>query len=245
MAGSEAPPVLPSISRSLLGDLWSYGWCSPRAASPGRKNRSPEPRGEAFTQPLVLGAVEGSLLAALAALVWCGDRETNLTPGYTTPCSDTPDPSLSFAEPLAPSSVSLSSQGSPYSLLASWDEAAGEGYMLALSPAEQPVENSLLLRGVTNFTYEGLHPATLYTFEVSTVAGPYTSSPQRITNWTCECRSPHRSQPRGSHWVLPFPMTCHRACASTGLLQLHTVKCQKDQEESRGAAGCVLLWSVP
>ncbi|XP_009946384.1 PREDICTED: receptor-type tyrosine-protein phosphatase V-like, partial [Leptosomus discolor] len=89
-----------------------------------------------------------------------------------------------WTQPLAPSGVSLSSQGSPYSLLASWEEAMGEGYVLALSPKEHPVKNSLLLRGVTNFTYEGLHPGTLYTFEVSTVAGPYTSSPQRIINWT-------------------------------------------------------------
>ncbi|NXI51844.1 PTPRV phosphatase, partial [Chloroceryle aenea] len=86
--------------------------------------------------------------------------------------------------PLAPSGVSLSSQGSPYSLLASWEEAMGEGYALALSPVEHPVKNSSLLRGVTNFTYQGLRPGTLYTFEVSTVAGPYKSSPRRITNWT-------------------------------------------------------------
>ncbi|XP_010292173.1 PREDICTED: receptor-type tyrosine-protein phosphatase V-like, partial [Phaethon lepturus] len=89
-----------------------------------------------------------------------------------------------WTQPLAPSGVSLSSQGRPYSLLASWEEAMGEGYVLALSPMEHPVKNSSLLRGVTNFTYEGLHPGTLYTFEVSTVAGPYTSAPRRITNWT-------------------------------------------------------------
>ncbi|XP_050182956.1 receptor-type tyrosine-protein phosphatase V-like isoform X2 [Myiozetetes cayanensis] len=89
-----------------------------------------------------------------------------------------------WTEPLAPSGVSLSSQGSPHSLLASWEEAMGEGYLLALSPAEHPVKNSSLLRGVTSFTYEGLHPGTLYTFEVSTVAGPYTSSPQCVSNWT-------------------------------------------------------------
>ncbi|NXO03524.1 PTPRV phosphatase, partial [Rhinopomastus cyanomelas] len=86
--------------------------------------------------------------------------------------------------PLTPSGVSLSSQESPYSLLASWDEAAGEGYVLALSPVEQPTKNSSLLRGATSFTYTGLCPGTLYSFEVSTMAGPYTSSPQRITNWT-------------------------------------------------------------
>ncbi|KAM6192169.1 receptor-type tyrosine-protein phosphatase V-like [Sarcoramphus papa] len=89
-----------------------------------------------------------------------------------------------WTQPLAPSGVSLSSQGSPYSLLASWEKAMGEGYVLALSPMEQAVKNSSLLRGVTNFTYDGLRPGTLYTFEVSTVAGPYTSSPRRITNWT-------------------------------------------------------------
>ncbi|KAJ7426655.1 hypothetical protein WISP_13897 [Willisornis vidua] len=89
-----------------------------------------------------------------------------------------------WTEPLAPSGVSLSSQGSPHSLLASWEEAMGEGYLLALSPTDHPVKNSSLLRGVTSFTYEGLHPGTLYTFEVSTVAGPYTSSPQCISNWT-------------------------------------------------------------
>ncbi|NXW55230.1 PTPRV phosphatase, partial [Eurystomus gularis] len=89
-----------------------------------------------------------------------------------------------WTQPLAPSGVSLSSQGSPTSLLASWEEAMGEGYLLALSPVEHPVKNISLLRGVTNFTYEGLRPGTLYTFEVSTVAGPYTSSPRRITSWT-------------------------------------------------------------
>lgn len=115
-------------------------------------------------------------------------------------------PSLSLAEPLAPSGVSLSSQGSPYSLLASWEEAMGEGYLLALSPLEHPVKNSSLLRGVTNFTYEGLRPGTLYTFEVSTVAGPYTSAPRHVTNWTCECHSPHHSWAHGSHWILPFPV---------------------------------------
>ncbi|XP_065710475.1 receptor-type tyrosine-protein phosphatase V-like [Patagioenas fasciata] len=89
-----------------------------------------------------------------------------------------------WTQPLAPSGVSLSSQGSPYSLLATWEEAMGEGYLLTLSPLEHPVKNSSLLRGVTNFTYEDLHPGTLYTFEVSTVAGPYTSAPRRVTNWT-------------------------------------------------------------
>ncbi|NXY50662.1 PTPRV phosphatase, partial [Ceuthmochares aereus] len=89
-----------------------------------------------------------------------------------------------WTQPLAPSGVSLASQGSPYSLRASWEEALGEGYLLALSPVEHPVKNSSLLRGVTDFTYEGLHPGTLYTFEVSTIAGPYTSTPRRITNWT-------------------------------------------------------------
>ncbi|NXO57208.1 PTPRV phosphatase, partial [Aramus guarauna] len=89
-----------------------------------------------------------------------------------------------WTQPLAPSGVNLSSQGSPYSLLASWEEAMGEGYMLALSPMEHPMKNNLLPRGVTNFTYDGLCPGTLYTFEVSTIAGPYTSSPRRIINWT-------------------------------------------------------------
>ncbi|XP_031988923.1 receptor-type tyrosine-protein phosphatase V-like isoform X1 [Corvus moneduloides] len=91
---------------------------------------------------------------------------------------------VAWTEPQAPSGVSLSSQGSPHSLLASWEEVMGEGYLLALSLAEHPVKNSSLLRGVTSFTYEGLHPGTLYTFEVSTVAGPYTSSPRCISNWT-------------------------------------------------------------
>ncbi|XP_032305178.1 receptor-type tyrosine-protein phosphatase V-like isoform X2 [Coturnix japonica] len=89
-----------------------------------------------------------------------------------------------WTQPLPPSALSLSSHGSPSSLRASWEEAMGEGYMVALSPTELPVKNSSLLRGATNVTYEGLHPGTLYTFEVSTVAGPYTSVPQRITNWT-------------------------------------------------------------
>ncbi|NXJ83372.1 PTPRV phosphatase, partial [Trogon melanurus] len=89
-----------------------------------------------------------------------------------------------WTQPLAPSGVSLSSQGSPYSLLGSWEEAVGEGYVLALSTTEHLVKNSSLLRGATNFTYKGLRPGTLYTFEVSTVAGPYTSAPRRISNWT-------------------------------------------------------------
>lgn len=116
----------------------------------------------------------------------------------------------------------------------------GEGYVLALSPMEHPVKNSSLLRDVTNFTYEGLRPGTLYTFEVSTVAGPYTSAPQRITNWTCECHSPHHSQPQGSHWTLSFStMSCPRACDSTSLLQLYAIKGTKAQEENKGTAGCV------
>ncbi|XP_058711741.1 receptor-type tyrosine-protein phosphatase V-like isoform X3 [Poecile atricapillus] len=89
-----------------------------------------------------------------------------------------------WTEPQAPSGVRLSSQGSPHRLLASWEEAAGEGYLLLLSLAEHPVRNSSLPRAVMSFTYEGLHPGTLYTFEVSTVAGPYTSSPRSISNWT-------------------------------------------------------------
>lgn len=116
----------------------------------------------------------------------------------------------------------------------------GEGYVLVLSPMEHPVKNSSLLKGVTNFTYKGLCPGTLYTFEVSTVAGPYTSSPRRITNWTCECHSPLRSQLWGSHWISPFPkMSCLRACDNMGLLQIHAIKGQKAREESRGTAGCV------
>uniref|UniRef100_A0A8C5JJT0 protein-tyrosine-phosphatase n=1 Tax=Junco hyemalis TaxID=40217 RepID=A0A8C5JJT0_JUNHY len=92
--------------------------------------------------------------------------------------------SAAWTEPRAPSAVSLSSQGSPHRLLASWEEASGEGYLLLLSLAEHPVHNSSLPRGATSFTYEGLHPGSLYSFEVSTVAGPYTSSPQCISNWT-------------------------------------------------------------
>ncbi|NWZ93760.1 PTPRV phosphatase, partial [Nesospiza acunhae] len=92
--------------------------------------------------------------------------------------------SAAWTEPRAPSGVSLCSQGSPHSLLASWEEASGEGYLLVLSLAEHPVQNSSLPRGVRSFTYEGLQPGSLYTFEVSTVAGPYTSSPQCISNWT-------------------------------------------------------------
>ncbi|NXG41131.1 PTPRV phosphatase, partial [Psilopogon haemacephalus] len=89
-----------------------------------------------------------------------------------------------WTQPLAPPALSLTSQGSPSSLLASWEEASGEGYLLELSPVGQPVKNTLLLRGSTNFTYQGLRPGTLYALEVSTLAGPYTSSPQRITSWT-------------------------------------------------------------
>ncbi|NWY03882.1 PTPRV phosphatase, partial [Nothoprocta ornata] len=89
-----------------------------------------------------------------------------------------------WTKPLPPSSVSLCNQGSSSSLLARWEKAMGEAYMLVLSAVELPMKNSSLLRGVTNFTYEGLRPGTLYSFEISTVAGPYTSAPQRITNWT-------------------------------------------------------------
>ncbi|KAM9369376.1 receptor-type tyrosine-protein phosphatase V-like [Phaethornis superciliosus] len=89
-----------------------------------------------------------------------------------------------WTEPLAPSGVSLSSQGSPYSLLASWEEAVGEGYLLALSLGEHPVRNESLPRAVTNVTYGGLQPGTLYTLELSTLAGPYVSPPQRVSNWT-------------------------------------------------------------
>lgn len=103
----------------------------------------------------------------------------------------------------------------------------GEGYLLALSLAEHPVKNSSLLRGVTSFTYEGLHPGTLYTFEVSTVAGPYTSSPRCISNWTCECHSP--GFPLDP--ALP-PDVTPQATDSTRLLQLHPITGQKAQEEA-------------
>ncbi|NXR30262.1 PTPRV phosphatase, partial [Zosterops hypoxanthus] len=104
-----------------------------------------------------------------------------------------------WTEPQAPSAVSLSSQGSPHRLLASWEEATGEGYLLLLSLAEHPVKNSSLLRGVTSFTYEGLHPGTLYSFEVSTVAGPYTSSPRCISNWTYPLPLEQLSLSNGGH----------------------------------------------
>lgn len=144
---------------------------------------------------------------------------------------------LSSTEPLAPSAVSLSSQGSPYSLLASWQEAMGEGYLLELSPVGHPVKNTLLLRGFTNFTYEGLSPGTLYAFEVSTLAGPYTSSPQRITNWTCECHS----QPRAPHCLLPSPtVSCLRPCGGTGS---PPASC-RERAQQRGAAGCLWLCSA-
>ncbi|NXV58077.1 PTPRV phosphatase, partial [Molothrus ater] len=107
--------------------------------------------------------------------------------------------SAAWTEPRAPSAVSLSSQGSPHSLLASWEEASGEGYLLVLSLAEHPVKNSSLPRGVTSFTYEGLHPGTLYTFEVSTVAGPYTSSPQCISNWTYPLSPEQLTLSNGGH----------------------------------------------
>lgn len=173
--------------------------------------------GEALAQSLVLGAVKGSpcspgclcLVGGPLGAIWLPDA---LPHGVI--------PSLFSAEPLPPSGVSLSSQESPHSLLASWEEAMGEGYLLALSTMEDPMKNRSLLRGATNFTYEGLSPGTLYTFEVSTVAGPYTSSPQRITNWTCECRSPHRSQPQDS---LPCDVV-PQGCASMGLLQLRAIK---------------------
>ncbi|NWV31574.1 PTPRV phosphatase, partial [Grantiella picta] len=104
-----------------------------------------------------------------------------------------------WTEPRAPSDVSLSSQGSPHSLLASWEEAMGEGYLLALSLAEHPVKNSSLLRGVTSFTYKGLQPGTLYTLEVSTVAGPYTSSPRSVSNWTYPLPLEQLSLSNGGH----------------------------------------------
>jgi len=113
----------------------------------------------------------------------------------------------------------------------------GEGYTLALSPEEHPVRNSSLLRGVTNFTYEGLRPGTLYTFEVSTVAGPYTSSARRITNWTRECHSPHRSRPRASHWIL-----CLGACDSTGP---PAASCNKSTKGSGGKQRGLTLVCIP
>ncbi|XP_064588921.1 receptor-type tyrosine-protein phosphatase V-like isoform X2 [Zonotrichia leucophrys gambelii] len=107
--------------------------------------------------------------------------------------------SAAWTEPQAPSGVSLSSQGSPHRLLASWEEAPGEGYLLLLSLAEHPVHNSSLPRGATSFTYEGLHPGSLYSFEVSTVAGPYTSSPQCISNWTYPLAPEQLTLSNGGH----------------------------------------------
>lgn len=73
---------------------------------------------------------------------------------------------------------------------AHWKEAAGAGYAAVLYSLEPPVvvKNSSVVGGVTNLTYEGLSPGTHYTFVISTVAGPYTSPPLRVSNWTCECQ---------------------------------------------------------
>ncbi|NXD45022.1 PTPRV phosphatase, partial [Copsychus sechellarum] len=136
-----------------------------------------------------------------------------------------------WTEPRAPSGVSLSSQGSPHSLLASWEEATGEGYLLLLSLAEHPVRNSSLLRGVTSFTYKGLHPGTLYTFEVSTVAGPYTSSPRRISNWTYPLPPEQLTLSNGGHST--SLQASWRAASSGSTGYTGTLRETKSQEQVR------------
>ncbi|NWW71193.1 PTPRV phosphatase, partial [Climacteris rufus] len=139
-----------------------------------------------------------------------------------------------WTEPRAPSGVSLSSQGSAHSLLASWEEAMGEGYLLALSPAEHPMKNSSVLRGVTSFTYEGLHPGTLYTFEVSTVAGPYTSSPQRVSNWTYPLPPEQLTLSNGGHST--SLQASWRAASSGSTSYTGTLWETKSQEQVRNVS---------
>ncbi|XP_014728095.1 PREDICTED: LOW QUALITY PROTEIN: receptor-type tyrosine-protein phosphatase V-like [Sturnus vulgaris] len=136
-----------------------------------------------------------------------------------------------WTEPQAPFGVSLSSQGSPHSLLASWEEATGEGYLLVLSLAEHPVRNSSLLRGVTSFTYKGLHPGTLYTFEVSTVAGPYTSSPRRVSNWTYPLPPEQLTLSNGGHST--SLQASWRAVSSGSTGYTGTLRETKSQEQVR------------
>ncbi|NWY71114.1 PTPRV phosphatase, partial [Erithacus rubecula] len=136
-----------------------------------------------------------------------------------------------WTEPRAPSGVSLSSQGSPHSLLASWEEATGEGYLLLLSLAEHPVRNSSVLRGVTSFTYKGLHPGTLYTFEVSTVAGPYTSSPRRVSNWTYPLPPEQLTLSNGGHST--SLQASWRAASSGSTGYTGTLRETKSQEQVR------------
>ncbi|KAI1230881.1 Receptor-type tyrosine-protein phosphatase V, partial [Lamprotornis superbus] len=136
-----------------------------------------------------------------------------------------------WTEPRAPSGVSLSSQGSPHSLLASWEEATGEGYLLVLSLAEHLVRNSSLLRGVTSFTYKGLHPGALYTFEVSTVAGPYTSSPRRISNWTYPLPPEQLTLSNGGHST--SLQASWRAVSSGSTGYTGTLRETKSQEQVR------------
>lgn len=96
--------------------------------------------------------------------------------------------SFPFPDPIPPSGGNLSSQGSAHMLHAQWQEVAGTGYVAALYTTEPLilVQNNSLSKGNSTLHYGQLNPGTQYKLEISTVAGPYISSPLRLMNWTCE-----------------------------------------------------------
>ncbi|KYO33228.1 receptor-type tyrosine-protein phosphatase beta [Alligator mississippiensis] len=91
-----------------------------------------------------------------------------------------------WTQPVAPPGASLSSQGSPSTLHACWEEATGSGYKVELYTMEPHVLvlSSSVQRSITNLTYEGLSPGTQYTLVIRTIAGLHASPPLRIANWT-------------------------------------------------------------
>ncbi|XP_007430100.1 receptor-type tyrosine-protein phosphatase V-like [Python bivittatus] len=88
--------------------------------------------------------------------------------------------------PTAPSSGNLLNQGSAYTLQAHWQEAAGTGYVTTLYTMEPLIvsQNSSLPKQSSSQLYEGLRPGTRYALEICTVAGPHTSLPLHLSNWT-------------------------------------------------------------
>lgn len=90
--------------------------------------------------------------------------------------------------------LTLSNQGCSTSLQAVWRAApAGStGYTGTLweSRSQERVRNVSVGNNWTNVTFEDLVPGRQYTLEMAAMAGPYRSSVQSATDWTCECAMP-------------------------------------------------------
>ncbi|XP_070795994.1 receptor-type tyrosine-protein phosphatase V-like [Pituophis catenifer annectens] len=119
-----------------------------------------------------------------------------------------------WTSPMAPSSGNLLNQGSAYMLQAHWQEAAGTGYVTTLYTVKPLVmlQNSSLPKESSSQLYEGLRPGTQYALEICTVAGPHTSLPLHLSNWTYPLPPEHLKLSNDGHrmrslyasWQNPF-----------------------------------------